>query len=61
MRLKACLSQIIGEALNQALGFGCYRAHKKKKASHAELHLDGSLEGASAIGCPVRRAPPTAD
>lgn len=42
---------------------GCYTAHKKKKkkASHAELHLDGSLEEALATDCPVRRAPPTVE
>lgn len=63
MRLNACLSQVIGEALNWALGLAATQLtkKKKKKASHAELHLDGSLEEALATDCPVRRAPPTVE
>lgn len=59
MRLNACLSQVIGEALNWALGLAAIQL--TKKASHAELHLDGCLEGALATDCPVRRAPPTVE
>lgn len=45
----------------KALGLAATQLTKKKKASHAELHLDGCLEGALATDCPVRRAPPTVE